>query len=254
MKCGYLIQKDSKQKFTYDTKREELENAAKTGEDTLKSILEKLDALVQEIVPEDKSGDKPQSTPETSPESENKPVSNEKDNGNFEYTGSSNRDSIVAALDRMGPYKEKEVPNYKILKTVVTDMQEMSRIPVAEAASDALDKIGDAIKNLFHFDTGGLATFTGPAWLDGTRAKPEMVLNSTDTKNFIVLKDVLSDAMSGISSKSESTVYGNSTYEININVDHLNNDYDVDKVAKRVEKIITQDASYRNVTTVRKFR
>ena len=47
---------------------------------------------------------------------------------------------------------------------------------------------------------------------------------------------------------------GNATYEININVDHLNNDYDVDKVVERVKKKIVQDAGYRNVTQVRKFR
>ena len=35
------------------------------------------------------------------------------------------------------------------------------------------------------FKTGGLANFTGPAWLDGTKAKPELVLNAQDTKNFI---------------------------------------------------------------------
>ena len=100
---------------------------------------------------------------------------------------------------------------------------------------------------------GGVANFTGPAWLDGTRAKPEAVLSATDTKNFIALKDILSDVMGHITDNN-TTTYGDSTYEININVDHLNNDYDVDKVAKRVEKIITEDASYRNVTMVRKFR
>mgnify|MGYP003508684415 CR=1 FL=1 len=31
------------------------------------------------------------------------------------------------------------------------------------------------------FKTGGLADFTGPAWLDGTKARPEMVLNQKDT-------------------------------------------------------------------------
>ena len=103
------------------------------------------------------------------------------------------------------------------------------------------------------FARGGFADFTGPAWLDGTRAKPEAVLNATDTKNFVALKDVLADVMGHITDNN-TTTYGDSTYEININVDHLNNDYDVDKVAKRVEKIITQDASYRNVTAVRNFR
>ena len=102
------------------------------------------------------------------------------------------------------------------------------------------------------FATGGLANYTGPAWLDGTPTKPELVLNSTDTKNFIALKDVLSKAI-GSTNAVENT-YGNATYEININVDHLNNDYDVDKVVERVKKKIVQDSSYRNVTQVRKFR
>jgi hypothetical protein len=35
------------------------------------------------------------------------------------------------------------------------------------------------------FKTGGLADFTGPAWLDGTKARPELVLNQRDTANFI---------------------------------------------------------------------
>ena len=110
-------------------------------------------------------------------------------------------------------------------------------------------------KKLSHYLKGGLATQTGPAWLDGTRAKPEAVLSATDTKNFVALKDILSDVMNGVSSIQTSNVEGGLvTYDIDINVDHLNNDYDVDKVAKRVEKIITQDSSYRNVTLVRKFR
>ena len=104
----------------------------------------------------------------------------------------------------------------------------------------------------YEYATGGLADYTGPAWLDGTPSKPELVLNAQDTKNFIALKDVLSKAI-GSADAVENT-YGNATYEININVDHLNNDYDVDKVVERVKKKIVQDSSYRNVTQVRKFR
>ena len=107
--------------------------------------------------------------------------------------------------------------------------------------------------NSMGYKTGGLADYTGPAWLDGTPSKPELVLNSTDTKNFIALKDVLSKAM-GSTNAIENTYGGDTTFEININVDHLNNDYDVDKVAERVKKIIVKDSSYRNVTQVRNFR
>ena len=104
----------------------------------------------------------------------------------------------------------------------------------------------------YEYATGGLANYTGPAWLDGTPSKPELVLNAQDTKNFIALKDVLSKALG--STNSVENTYGNATYEININVDHLNNDYDVDKVVERVKKKIVQDSSYRNVTQVRNFR
>ena len=102
------------------------------------------------------------------------------------------------------------------------------------------------------YKTGGLADYTGPAWLDGTPSKPELVLNAQDTKNFIALKDVLSKAIGSTSSVENTS--NNATFEININVDHLNNDYDVDKVVERVKKKIVQDSSYRNVTQVRKFR
>ena len=41
------------------------------------------------------------------------------------------------------------------------------------------------------YKTGGLVDYTGLAQLDGTPGKPELVLNSNDTKNFIGLRDAL---------------------------------------------------------------
>lgn len=41
------------------------------------------------------------------------------------------------------------------------------------------------------YKTGGLVDETGLAWLDGTKGKPEMVLNAQDTKNLIELTDTL---------------------------------------------------------------
>ena len=114
------------------------------------------------------------------------------------------------------------------------------------------DTAAAAIDDWKKYAKGGFADFTGPAWLDGTRAKPEAVLSATDTKNFVQLRDILSDVMGHIS--NSETSYGNVTYDIDVNVERLASDYDVDKVAKRIEKIITKDASYRNVTQVRKFR
>ena len=101
------------------------------------------------------------------------------------------------------------------------------------------------------YATGGIADYTGPAWLDGTKSKPELVLNAQDTANFIALKDVLSKAVSGAGSISNSE---NMTYDIDINVDHIANDYDVDKVAERVKQQITKSARYRNVTAIQNIR
>ena len=47
------------------------------------------------------------------------------------------------------------------------------------------------------FKTGGLADYTGMAWLDGTPTKPEMVLNPDDTENFIALKDAMVSVANG---------------------------------------------------------
>ena len=116
--------------------------------------------------------------------------------------------------------------------------------------------VGPATKKAFKkkgYKTGGLADYTGPAWLDGTPSKPELVLNATDTRNFLALRDVLSSAMKSASTVSNS--YGGDVmYDINIHVDKIEKDYDVDRVVDKVKKEITKGAGYRNVTQVRNFR
>jgi hypothetical protein len=98
------------------------------------------------------------------------------------------------------------------------------------------------------YKTGGLADFTGPAWLDGTKSRPELVLNQRDTQNFIQLKDVLSSIMSRNFSNASTTTENNGdiTYDIDINVETMGSDYDVEQVANKVKSMINEDARYRN--------
>ena len=102
------------------------------------------------------------------------------------------------------------------------------------------------------YKKGGLANFTGPAWLDGTKTKPEAVLNTRDTQNFLQLRDVLSDVLnkSRTIERSNSENNGDNYYDIDIQVDKLSNDYDVDQLVKKIKKEITKDANYRNVRTI----
>lgn len=98
------------------------------------------------------------------------------------------------------------------------------------------------------YKTGGLADFTGPAWLDGTKARPELVLNQKDTQNFIQLKDILASLMTGSSTSTENN--GDITYDIDINVESISSDYDVEQVANKIKSLINEDARYRNNNTV----
>ena len=100
------------------------------------------------------------------------------------------------------------------------------------------------------YKTGGLADFTGPAWLDGTKAHPELVLNARDTENFIQLKDILS----GMGSLDKLQNGGDNYYNFDIKVDQLASDYDVDKLIGKIKNEITKDAVYRNTNAIHLIR
>ena len=106
------------------------------------------------------------------------------------------------------------------------------------------------------YKTGGLADFTGPAWLDGTKSKPEMVLNQRDTANFIQLKDILAEIMSSTSTIKQvgDSKGGDNYYDIEISVDKLENDYDVEQLASKIKSMIYDDSVYRNVNSINHIR
>ena len=99
------------------------------------------------------------------------------------------------------------------------------------------------------YATGGLADFTGPAWLDGTPSQPELVLNSKDTQNFIALRDILSNL-----ANNGTSIGGDTYYDIDIDVDSLQSDYDVEQLADKIRSMIAADATYRNVNTLNRLR
>ena len=103
-------------------------------------------------------------------------------------------------------------------------------------------------KKFLQYKTGGLADFTGPAWLDGTKSRPEYVLNADQTKSFFRLVDVLSGLKSGPISNSQNN--GDITYDIDINVESIGNDYDVEQLADKVKGLINDTARYRTNNTI----
>ena len=107
--------------------------------------------------------------------------------------------------------------------------------------------VGKNTKKAFklkQYASGGLADFTGPAWLDGTKSKPEYILSADQTKAFFRLVDILEGLQAGSSSNSQ--ISGDSIYDIDINVESIGNDYDVEKMASTIKRMINDDARYRN--------
>lgn len=93
----------------------------------------------------------------------------------------------------------------------------------------------------YRYASGGLADFTGPAWLDGTPSKPEVVLNARDSENLIQLRDILRN------NQNSGTNIGDSYFDIDINVDEIAGDYDVDRMVDRIKQIIYNDSTRNQV-------
>lgn len=107
-------------------------------------------------------------------------------------------------------------------------------------------------KWLTAYAKGGLADFTGPAWLDGTPSKPEVVLNAKDSANFFQLRDILRESLDG----ATSIQHGGDTYQYDIDVNNpqIASDYDVDEMIRRVEDDVYAKSMYRNTNAVKRLR
>ena len=102
------------------------------------------------------------------------------------------------------------------------------------------------------YKTGGLADFTGPAWLDGTPSKPEYILNAAQTDRFFSLIDVLEGYDSD--KKNKRAQGGDNYFDISINVEKIEDDYDVEQMADKIRRMIYEDATYRNVNSINHIR
>ena len=143
----------------------------------------------------------------------------------------------------------------KRLKEVFGDNDIQANYVNKRVMSGYPGKVGDYSyenmkKKFTQYKTGGIADFTGPAWLDGTKTKPELILNAKDTQNFIQLKNVLASFMNEAgqihNNQSNSENSGEITYDIDINIESIGSDYDVEQLASKVKGLINSDARYRN--------
>jgi TP901 family phage tail tape measure protein len=173
--------------------------------------------------------------------------------GNFETASEAKQFAVnyraarLKALQNTYNKMKKEQPFNKV------GLRQQEKILAAEKnKAIEVKKILQA-NSILPYKTGGLATQTGLAWLDGTKSHPELVLNARDTENFIQLKDVLSDLLRGGSTTSNTTTSGDNYFSITVQAE-IANDYDVERLTKKIKDEIYKDGSYRGVNVIRKIR
>ena len=100
-------------------------------------------------------------------------------------------------------------------------------------------------KAIAQYKTGGLASFTGPAWLDGSPSAPERVLSPYQTKLFenlvMSLQKVATvniPSLPFISSPERGASGSYSFGDIVVNVDKLESDADYEEMARKVGEVI----------------
>lgn len=95
------------------------------------------------------------------------------------------------------------------------------------------------------YASGGLVNYTGPAWVDGTPQKPESFLSSEDTKrigNAAKLLAALPALNYEPSSNSFSQIVGDTTIEVNINIESISDELDLENALDRMKKEIIDAA------------
>lgn len=133
-------------------------------------------------------------------------------NGKLSYSRK-NR-TVKSILTDLNERKKLKKKNKKIsLDTDATEFQKMLYALAYKKDKDKKYKFGKTTYtlqggNLPTYFQGGLADFTGPAWLDGSKSSPELVLNSSDTKNLLSTVEVMRDITKKIAGNTASIVNG----------------------------------------------
>ena len=108
------------------------------------------------------------------------------------------------------------------------------------------------------FAEGGLVNYTGPAWVDGSRSRPEAFLSAEDTRRIGEAARILADLpiLSQPINQEQipTTTIGDTTIQIDVHVDSIASDYDLDEAMDKVEKRIVEAAKYTGSNVILKKR
>lgn len=231
-KVGYVITENEKQIWSNEgsataiiTKYgESFVNKLTTVNEVLSKIAYKIGAMTKES--DAKANNTVKNTKTTTPK--NKAINNNKNNNSNNNNNKNNKFSedvkrgVAAAIWIYGS-RSGWGENPERRRKLTEKFGSANATAIQSYINSNTDKLYDwwvsnGRRNLSQYyynayKNGGLADYTGVAWIDGTPSNPEMVLNAKDTSNFIALKD----AMKNISTKSAiSDIFKNNENAMNI--------------------------------------
>lgn len=99
------------------------------------------------------------------------------------------------------------------------------------------------------FKNGGLADYTGPAWVDGTPSKPEAFLSAEDTENIGNAARILANIpylnTDQMTQNTETNINNSAqtNIEVNLYIDNISSDVDMDNAIERMKQEITDAAN-----------
>ena len=161
-----------------------------------------------------------------------------KEDGNFDEN--SRLYQLLSKTDNIARMSKAEFENW------------FEKLLMGATGADAYKNVnGPKTKRLLRmngYQTGGLADFTGPAWLDGTKSHPEYVLSASQTEAFFSLVDVLESLKFNNPKTTQNS--GDSSFDIDINVESIGSDYDVERMAEKIKGLIVDSSRYRNNNTL----
>lgn len=141
---------------------------------------------------------------------------------------------IVSAINNKGNTISAEV-------NAITEKAAIETFKMKKASSGPFSNIKASKK----FAEGGLLNYTGPAWVDGSKERPERILNAHQTQAFDTLVDWLTTPklnFPGLTAGMGPTLQGTGSSvtfgDINIEVESLDSDTDIDNLADKLMEAI----------------
>ena len=141
---------------------------------------------------------------------------------------------IVSAINNKGNTISAEI-------SATTEKSAIEMFKMKKASSGPFSNIRASKK----FAEGGILNYTGPAWVDGSKERPERILNAHQTQAFDTLVDWLTTPklnFPGLTAGMGPTLQGAGSPvtfgDINIEVDSLDSDTDIDNLADKLMEAI----------------